>query len=149
LGNGAKGLRYNGSEKDLYASDVKRLNERVRSFLPALQYAIPIQSEDLAEGKAHLLVLQAGLEELIIVVTNNTRTFSFEYGNPSGTELLRDLRVEVDLPFSLHVSEDDKAGVPTDLTIGKGSFSFTVPRLKNVFVKRVALRNNALDDLYR
>jgi hypothetical protein len=140
IGYGARGVLYGGSEEQLRAADIGIINREIRDFLPSLTYAIPTESLELAEGKARVAVLQAGLDELIVIVINNAMTYSTEVGSPSLYQLLRDLRVEIEIPPGLMVDDTRQGCEPVEVGEHGQTCAFSIERLKREYVTRIGLR---------
>jgi len=139
IGRGAKGLVFRDTESDRLRRMLAACTGKVRQYLPELRYAIPVDSKDIARGKAHIAVLQAGHEQLIVIVTNNTVRYSPIPLTPASVEMLSDVHVDVHIPeglqvaHGLHGSEEERP----DST--GGEFSFTIDRFCHYHVCTIEL----------
>lgn len=139
IGSGAKGLFYRGTEADFKAAGVRTINQDVREYLPELAYAIPVESRDIADGKAHLGVLQAGYTELIVILTTNTLCYADKPGTPTTIELLRNLKAEFPIPAGFTVNPETENVEVTTSENGEQVCTLTVRFFRHVHIERLPL----------
>ena len=140
IGGGAKGLIYRDKGPENYrGARLGRINAKVRKLLPRLRYAIPVVPTDVCDGKAHLAVLQAGVEELIVIVTNNTLHCIGPELSSTSLQLLRELRVEVPIPRGTKVKKPHDNNSLENEFVESGIYSFVIDCLRYVHVSRIKL----------
>ena len=137
IGDGCKGIVYRGESLTLEKRDFQGLQHRIAKIAPLLIVSIPIHSAEIHGGKAHLSVLQAANEELIVILTNNTLAFSKDPLLPPSVELLQGIQVEIPVPEGLAVRGSLTSA---DRLNEKGrSYSYHIDCLRYVEVDRIEL----------
>ena len=144
LGSGAKGLLYRGTADDFSESQIARVNMEVVGLLPQLRYAIPVECRMIERGRVRLAVLQAGFEEMIVILTNNTMNCFPNSVSPGTVELLRDVRVQIPIPSACDIQN---ASANVEKTKG-GSYDLIVRRMRHVYVERIRLMSSTSNRLY-
>jgi hypothetical protein len=134
---GARGVLYDGSEEAFRASEIGVINQELREYLPSLIYAIPVEDHFIADGKVRVAVLQAGFDQLVVIVLNHTLTYSPVPPRATSCELLRN---DVEIPRGLALDAEREGNEPVEYDEEKGVCSFTLKRLERLHVTRIGLR---------